>query len=208
MQTIGETIYDRLKQQGLSHQDIYTQVARAANQTPFWALKRKRECQEAARVKPLAGPAMDAFSDKEINIDGKLICRVVPTRMKVLQEIGSPIIEMFQTAIKTGAVSFDFKPEAQWELCFVFTESPKRLRELLAGEKGVEALKEAAAAAIGDNWDAALIDGAMCAIMEQFQRHAATVSKVETETQEKGEISFFRELLAKRDEQLKALAGS
>lgn len=152
----------------------------------------ENEATKRASAHPLPGPLRDAFCSGPITVAGKTIYKVVPRTFQALVAIDSPMIKTIQDVVQTGKVDTEFTEEQAWEICWIFTHEPKAVREML--DKGVAALKEAAVNEVGESWDAAAVNMVIAGCLEQIKRHMLTSVKFAAEAQEKGEITFFRDL--------------
>lgn len=165
----------------------------------FMDFRAKQGCISKALEKPLPGAAADAFLNGSLKVDGRTIYEVMPAHIKGLQALESPLLRMGQKAASDGKSDEDLTEEQQWELCHLFTISPKELR-LTLKNNGAAKLK-ADAEAIWENVNAAQINVTCIAILNQYARHFQTTVKFAEEMEASGDTHFFQEL---REKSLKA----
>jgi hypothetical protein len=165
--------------------------------TPFFAYKGRQDCIRKAMQKPLPGAAGDAMLAQTLTVDGAKIYEVVPTHIKCLQALDSPLLKMGEMAVESAEkkANWDFTEEQQWEICYLFTTEPKKLRQYLK-DLGAEFLRKSAE----ENWDgkeAALIQMTVTGAIVQYARHVQTTVKFASEMEAGGAKSFFQELTGK-----------
>ena len=150
-------------------------------------------CIRKAQSVPLPGASKDAFTKDSIKVGSRQIRPVVPAHFAILQALDSPLLKLIAdaTANKTAELANPTQ-EQKWEICHVFTAEPKTLFKELKS-KGVDFIREQSADAVGLEWQAAEVELAMPAIMEQLKRHIETTVKFAAEMEAKGDVSFFRE---------------
>lgn len=171
-------------------------VARALGEKghrSFFEHRGRQACIQKAMAKPLPGALGNAFLKSDIKVGSRMIRPVVPAHFAVLQALDSPLLKLIAEA--TSSKSAELKnpsQEEKWEICHVFTAEPKTLFKELKS-KGVDFIREQAQDAVGMTWEAAEVELAMPAIMEQLKRHIETTVRFAAEMEAKNEVSFFRE---------------
>jgi hypothetical protein len=180
--------------------EAHKMVARAVGDIghkSFFAHRRSQECIRKAMAIPLPGASANAILKSNITVGSHEIRPVCPVHFAALQALDSPILKLMEDATTGGKSELkNPTPEQKWEACHVFTAEPKQLfRDLKA--KGVDYLREQSQEQVGLEWDAAEIELAMPAIIEQLHRHIQTTVKFAAEMEAKGDVSFFREQGAK-----------
>jgi hypothetical protein len=147
--------------------------------------------------KPLPGAARGAFLNRSITVGDKQIQRITAYIWMVIEALDSPLLKLLElsaTQKEPGKVEIKtkWKPFQIWELCYIFSLPHDELEAKFEGG-AIQDFKKAAHKEVGKYWDAALIDLAFAAIMEQFKRHVETKVKVYSEMEAKGDVTFFRE---------------
>jgi hypothetical protein len=175
---------------------IHASVANTLGQRghePFFKFN-KRQCQIAkAMQKPLPGASADLVNGN-LTVAGATVYEVVPTHIKAMQAVDSPLLKAGKSAMESDdkKSDADFEEEQAWELCYIFTTPPRDLR-LLLKNGGVAKLRQAAA----ETWEirtAAQINVTLSAIVNQYARHFQTTAKFAQEMEASGDVSFFRAL--------------
>ncbi len=158
----------------------------------LFRFRGKQSCIEKAMARPLPGAAGKAFTTGAIKAAGKVVNRVVPAHFAILQAVNSPILVMIENAMTKKKSDVDFKPQEQWDICFIFTEDAEIVYTLLEND-GAKSVQSASKKAVGMKWDAAAVNLVMLAVLEQVKRHIETTVKFAGEMESQGDISFFRE---------------
>lgn len=159
----------------------------------FFEFRGRQSCIRQAQAVPLPGASKDAFTKYSIKVGNRRINPVVPVHFAVLQALDSPLLKLIADATANKKAELTNPThEQKWEICHVFTAEPKTLFKELKS-KGVDFIREQSADAVGLEWDAAEVELAMPAIMEQLKRHIETTVKFAVEMEAKGDVSFFRE---------------
>jgi len=146
----------------------------------------RRAALEQAQATPLPGPALDAFVGKPRVVFGFTLRPLTAGHVLVLQALDSPVLRP-RTSENAGAID----PADAFELLFVLTEDPRKLRGLLA--QGRQAFRDAALAATADRLppDSALIQSLMAELVEHINEAFSTRVEVgPSEKAEKGEQVF------------------
>ncbi len=150
-----------------------------------------------ALADPLPGPSGEAFIGGPIVVGGKTVYQVVPRYFQALKAIDSPLIGAMQDVVSEGKVDTEFTDEQAWEICWIFTNTPKVVRETLA--KGAGAVKEASMSEVGETPEYP-VNLVIVAVMEQLKRHLATAVKFAAEAKEEGKLTFFQDSATTRPE--------
>jgi hypothetical protein len=159
----------------------------------FFEFRGRQSCIRQAQSVPLPGASKDAFTKDSIQVGSRQIRPVVPAHFAVLQGLDSPLLKLIADATANKKADLvNPTQEQKWEICHVFTAEPKALFKALKS-KGADFIREQAADAVGMEWEAAEVELAMPAIMEQLKRHIETTVKFAAEMEQKGDVSFFRE---------------
>lgn len=169
------------------------------NRAVFIEHKKRQSCIGQALSRPLPGASADAFINGALKVNGRNIYEVVPTHIKCLQAVDSPLLKMGQEAAASAdkKSDADFEENEQWELCYIFTQEPKQLRKNLK-ELGVGFIKKEAEKLVDEGgWNAAEISTTVMACIAQYVRHFQATLKFSQEMEASGDVSFFRELKAK-----------
>lgn len=156
------------------------------------SVHRRQECISKAQADPLPGESAGAFLHGAIDVCGKKVNRFVPAYLFVLKAIESPLLSLIHDAIKNKTASGDLSDQEQWDLCYIFTNDPKAVFNLVQSE-GKKALQAASQEEIGMKWEQHQVEFVINGIFEQYVRQAEAKSKVLTEEAEKNEVRFFRE---------------
>jgi hypothetical protein len=162
------------------------------NKAKWFEFKGRQNFIAQAQSKPLPGAAGKAFTSGAIKVGGRVINRVVPAHFAILQALDSPLLKMIESATTKNKVDVDFKANEQWEVCYVFTNDAETTYEILETE-GVKAIKSEAKKGVGMKWEAAEVNLAMLAVIEQIKRHIQTTVKMAAEMEASGDVSFFQE---------------
>lgn len=186
---------------------MVTEMLGTRVQENFSRFRTRQSCIRKAMEKPLPGNAGDAFLAGRMTVNERTIYEVVPTHVKILQALDSPLLKMAgeAEASEEKKASADFTEEQQCEICFIFTEPPRILR-MLFKEKGIEWIRNSAHETWMDK-PAAEITMTVTAAIVQYARHIRTTVEFAQEMEASGDKSFFREL-AERHSKPKASAGS
>lgn len=173
---------------------LFAEGIGARGHAPYFAHLHHQECIREAMSKPLPGAAADALINGALKVNGRMVYEVVPTHIKCLQALNSPLLQMGQQAAesKDKSANADLTEEQQWELCYIFTTPPRELRKTLK-ERGVSILRSQAEDFWADK-NAAEINVTIAAILNQYGRHFQTTVKFAAEMEASGDVSFFREL--------------
>ncbi len=170
---------------------VFKEVSARGGFQAFHAHRARQSCIGAAMAKPLPGAAGDAYTRGPVNAAGRKVNKVTCAIWALLQAVESPIITMFQQAAKSGEAKADWSEPQKWDACWIFTESPMRLYNLLESD-GPKAVQAECRSHVME-WEQSEIDVVMTGVMEQIRRHSNTLVKHLTEAKEGGEISFFVE---------------
>jgi hypothetical protein len=181
--------------------DAHALVARAIGERghrAFFEFKGRQSCIEKAQAKPLPGASANVFIKGATTVGDVVVREVVPIHIACLQAVDSPLLKLVQNAAnQTGEkANENFSEEAQWEICYIFTQNPKELRKILK-DGGADAIKKLAEETIDCNWTAAKINSVILAVIEQFHRHIQTTVKFAAEVEGQGDKSFFQALAGK-----------
>jgi hypothetical protein len=175
-----------------AHRLIAETIDKRGGHRPLFEYRNRQGCIRQAMSKPLPG-ASDAILKDSIQVGSRQIRPVVPVHFAVLQGLDSPLLKLIADATENKkAALVNPTQEQKWEICHVFTEDPKTLFKAFKS-KGADFIREQSADAVGMIWQAAEIELAMPAIMEQLKRHIETTVKFAAEMEAKGDVSFFRE---------------
>lgn len=162
----------------------------------FTEYHQRQSCIGEAMSKPLPGAAADAMINGCLKVNGRKIYEVVPTHIKCLQAVDSPILKLGQAALddKNKSADGNFTDEEEWELCYIFTTPPRELR-LLLKESGPTKLKAEAERLWADgSASASEITMTVYGAFNQYARHFQTTAKFEDEMTKSGDVSFFLQL--------------
>ena len=159
----------------------------------FFEFRGRQSCIRQAQSVPLPGASKDAFTKSQIRVGERRINPVVPAHFAVLQALDSPLLKLIADATANKSAELTNPTQEQkWEICHVFTADAKTLFKTLKS-KGVDFIREQAADAVGMEWQAAEVELAMPAIMEQLKRHIETTVRFAGEMEKEGDVRFFRE---------------
>jgi hypothetical protein len=185
-----------------AHRLVAETVDKRGGHRALFEYRNRQSCIRQAMAKPLPG-ASDAILKNSIQVGSRQIRPVVPAHFAILQGLDSPLLKLIADAA-TNKKSELTNPtqEQKWEICHVFTAEPKTLFKAFKSQ-GAAFIREQAADAVGMEWEAAEVELAMPAIMEQLKRHIETTVKFAAEMEAKDDVSFFRE---QKDEPLKPAA--
>ena len=190
---------------------LFAEGIGARGHAPYFAHLHHQECIREAMSKPLPGAAADALINGALKVNGRMVYEVVPTHIKCLQALNSPLLQMGQQAAesKDKTSNADLTEGQQWELCYIFTTPPREMRLILRGvipnsseqsiwrngigKTGAAFLKSEAERIWSDK-SAAEINVTIAAILNQYGRHFQTTVKFAAEMEASGDVSFFREL--------------
>jgi hypothetical protein len=128
----------------------------------------QREAAKRAQAEPLPGALGAAFLNGDIDVQGIKVRRVVATDWKVLKWLKSPILQQILELQKPAESREEIfiSDEDEYEMCFQFIHSPKRMRELMGGTR--EDFRKLATEEIADKLDNAIVKAIVVAVSEQF----------------------------------------
>lgn len=163
------------------------------NRAKAYELRGRQSVTASANSKPLPGPALEAFTSGPITVAGHTVEKVVACRFGILQAVDSPIILLIENAKRTESSKIEFTQQQMWDICYLFTNDAGTVFD--AFEKGgKEWLQKESKKEVGLKWEFHEVDLVMMAVMEQLKRHVETFVKFVAEIEEKGQITFFREM--------------
>lgn len=140
---------------------------------------------------PLPGPLAKAFLQDTIPVAGKIVYKLVPKYMEVLQALDSPLLKMIQHVIERSKdQTLEFKPQEAWDLCWVMTHPSSEVWKLLQSG-GTAAIHEASSVEVGETWEASATSLVMLAVMEQVKRHIDTAVTYGIEAEKGNQLSFL-----------------
>lgn len=165
---------------------------KAVNIPLYLNWRGRQACLAKAAATPLPGSLLGAFMDGAIKIRDKEVCRIVPAHFFILQKIDSKLLKLISMAQAERTAAVEMTAHEEWDICYIFTNDPKKVFELVR-EGGVEALRKESQN-IATDWEPELIEGVILAVIEQMKRHVETKVKLLSDLKDSGSLTFFREL--------------
>ncbi len=161
---------------------------------------KRQSCIKEAMAKPLPGAAGDAFLRGAIEFGDEVKFRVhgvFPITHLALQSVNSPLLRLVgNAAAKPGEkAGMDFNITDEWQVCFIFTESPKSLYEVWKQDQAAlaEYIRKGSDAKFMEV-DSADVNAICTAVLAQYNRFVQATIRRRAQLEGQVEKSFFQAL--------------